>query len=64
MNQELVERLRDLAKEVEQSQGDIVFVSTDQKPIVETATALEHGGQVPFKVIGALLYYIADMAEE
>jgi hypothetical protein len=53
-----------LAKEVEQSQGDIVFVSTDQKPIVETATALEHGGQVPFKVIGALLYYIADMAEE
>ena len=64
MTQELVERLRDLAKEVEQSEGDILFVSTDQKELAETAKALVQGGTVPYRVIGAMLYYIADMAEE
>ena len=64
MDQELVERLRDLAKEVEQAAGDILFVSTDQKALVDAATALVHGGTVPYKVIGEMLYYIADMAEE
>lgn len=64
MDQELVERLRDLALEVEQSGGDILFVSTDEKTIVEVAKALAEGGKVSHKVIGTLLYYVADMAEE
>ena len=64
MNQELVERLRDLAVEMEQSEGDILFVSTDEKAIVEAAKALAEGGKVSHKVVGTLLYYVADMAEE
>ena len=64
MNQELVERLRDLAEEWEQLEGDVLFVSTDEKVIVETAKALVHGGTVSCKDIGAMLHFVADMAEE
>ena len=64
MDQELVERLRNLAVEMEQSEGDILFVSTDEKAISEVAKALVEGGKVSRKIVGALLYYIADMAEE
>ena len=64
MDQELVEKLRDLAEEVEQSEGGILFVLTDEKAIAEAAKAMVDGGTVPCKQIGALLYYIADMAEE
>jgi hypothetical protein len=64
MDQELVERLRDLALEVEQMEGDILFVSTKEKPIVEVANALVHGGRLSYKVVAALLHYVADMAEE
>ena len=64
MNQELVERLRDLAKEVEQAEGDLLFVSAEERAIVEAAKAMVDGGRVPYKVIGAMLYYVADMAEE
>jgi hypothetical protein len=64
MNQELVERLRDLAKEVEHSEGNLLFVSTDEKAIAEAAKAMVDGGTVPYKLIGAMLYYVADMAEE
>jgi hypothetical protein len=64
MDQELVETLRDLAKEVEQSEGGIVFVSTENTAIVEAAKAMVHGGTVSYKFIGEMLYYIADMAEE
>jgi hypothetical protein len=64
MNQELVERLRDLAKRVEQSEGDLLFVPTEEKAIVEVAKAMADGGTVSYKFIGAMLYYVADMAED
>ena len=64
MNQELVERLRELAKEVEQTEGDLLLVSTEERAIAEAAKAMADGGRVPYKVIGAMLYYLADMAEE
>jgi hypothetical protein len=64
MNRELVARLRDLAKEVEQLEGDLLFVSTDERAIVEVAKAMVDGGTVPYKVIGAMPYYVADMAED
>ena len=64
MNQELVERLRDLAKEVEQADGDLLLVPTEEKAIIEAAKAIVDGGTVPYKVIAAMLYYVADMAEE
>ena len=64
MNQELVERLRDLADDVGRLDGGILFVSTDEAAIVAAANAIVRGGTVSHKVIGAMLYYIADMAEE
>jgi hypothetical protein len=64
MDQDLVERLRDLALEVQESEGDILFVSTDEKAIADAAKAMVDGGKVSCKVLGSLLYYIADMAEE
>jgi len=64
MNQELVKRLRELAKEVEQSEDAILFVSLDQTVLIESVNAIVQGGTVPYKDIGALLYYIADMAED
>ena len=64
MNQELVERLRELAKEVEQTEGELLLVSTEERAIVEAAKAMAVGGTVPYKVLGAMLYYVADMAEE
>lgn len=64
MNQELVERLRDLAEEIEQAESGILFVSTDEKELVEAAKAMVEGGMVSYKVIGTIMYYIADMAEE
>ena len=64
MNQDLVARLRDLAKEVELSEGDLLFVSTDRQAIVDAAKAMVHGGTVSYRVIGEMLYYVADMAEE
>ena len=64
MNQELVEKLRDLATEVERVDGDLLFVATDERAIVEVAKAMVDGGTIPCKIIGAMLYYVADMAEE
>ncbi|MGO8749607.1 MAG: hypothetical protein ACLQNE_26930 [Thermoguttaceae bacterium] len=64
MNRELVERLRDLAEEVGRSDGGILFVSTDETVIVETAKAMVQGGMVSYKDIGTMLYFVADMAEE
>jgi hypothetical protein len=59
-----VERLRDLALEVEKSEGDILFLSPEEEAITGAAKTLLDGGKVSYKVLGSLLYYIADMAEE
>jgi len=64
MKQELVERLRDLAEEVEQAEGGILFLPMDEKELADAVKAMVDGGTVPNKAIGKLLYYVADMAEE
>jgi hypothetical protein len=63
-----VEALRGVSDELTaEPAGEVLFGETEDRPVLRAATlllaGLVVGGKVPYKTIGHLLHYIADMAE-
>ena len=70
ITEELVARLRDISKTIEEHEVSVSFPAPEGElagdcPFVDKACeAIEHGGRLDASSLASLIHYLADMMEE